>query len=196
MVPGKLFHLCGFRLWDKLINSQPRQAKITRIYAFIRHSIATVRLAVARVLHTFTASSSLSKSQWQTSTFFALLFQNLVLETRPDIRTISSTALSIAISQLSSDPETLLAVVGESLGEWYQMVMTPPGARLEASLFTRVAKASTAHNVDKPMMEGDLSLLDAEAVMETRLAAASALAELRKCSVFQVSSSYFFLGHS
>ena len=68
------------------------------------------------------------------------------------------------------------------------MVMTPPGARLEMSLFTKVAKASTAHNVDKPMMEGDLSLLDAEAVMETRLAAAKALAGLRKCLVFQVGS--------
>ena len=76
------------------------------------------------------------------------------------------------------------------------MVMTPPGARLEEALFTRVAKASTAHNVDKPMMEGDLSLLDAEAVMETRLAAASALAGLRKCSVFQVSPYYFFLAHA
>jgi TATA-binding protein-associated factor len=76
------------------------------------------------------------------------------------------------------------------------MVMTPPGARLEASLFTRVAKASTAHNVDKPMMEGDLSLLDAEAVMETRLAAANALAGLRQCSVFQASPYYFFLAHA
>jgi TATA-binding protein-associated factor len=74
------------------------------------------------------------------------------------------------------------------------MVMTPPGARLEASLFTRVAKASTAHNVDKPMLEGDLSLLDAEAVMETRLAAANALAGLRQCSVFQVSSNSLFSG--
>jgi hypothetical protein len=67
---------------------------------------------------------------------------------------------------------------------------------LEASLFTRVAKASTAHNVDKPMLDGDLSLLDAEAVMETRLAAANALAGLRQCSVFQVSSYQSFLGHS
>jgi TATA-binding protein-associated factor len=170
------------------MSRQPRQAKITRIYAFIRHSIATVRLAVARVLHTFTASTSLSKTQWQTSTFFALLFQNLVLETRSDIRAISSTAFSIAISQLSLNPEGLQSTVGDSLGEWYQMVMTPPGARLDASLFTRVAKTSTAHDVDKPMMEGDLSLLDTESVMETRLAAAKALAELRKCSVLQVST--------
>jgi TATA-binding protein-associated factor len=99
---------------------------------------------------------------------------------------MSSNAFAIAVSQLSSDATLVRETIGDNLGNWYQMIMTPPGARLDASLFTKVAKASTAHNVDKPMMEGDLSLLDAEAVMETRLAAAKALAGLQKCLVFQV----------
>jgi TATA-binding protein-associated factor len=68
------------------------------------------------------------------------------------------------------------------------MIMTPPGARLDGGLFTKAAKASTSHNVDKPMMEGDLSLVTAELVMETRLAAAKAIASLRKYNLTEVSS--------
>jgi TATA-binding protein-associated factor len=115
------------------------------------------------------------------------LFQNLALESRPDIRSISSEAFDIALSQIAASDEALQSTIGENLGDWYQMIMTPPGARLDASIFTRVSKASTSHNVDKPMMEGDLSLLDVESVMETRLAAAKALAGLRYYPVFQVS---------
>jgi TATA-binding protein-associated factor len=60
---------------------------------------------------------------------------------------------------------------------------------LDGGLFTKAAKASTSHNVDKPMMEGDLSLVTAELVMETRLAAAKAIASLRKYNLTEVSIS-------
>lgn len=76
--------------------------------------------------------------------------------------------------------------IEDNLGDWYQIVMTPPGARIDPTLLTRVAKASSSHNVDKAMLEGDLSLVSVETVMETRLLGAKALATLRECNVFEV----------
>lgn len=164
-----------------------RQEKITRIYAFIRHPIGTVRLAVARVLQTFTTAPLLSSAAWHSPTLFALLFQNLVLEERPEIRSISYAALVSALeiaNQRGSD--TLRDLIEDNLGDWYQIVMTPPGAKIEPSLLTRVAKSSSSHNVDKAMLEGDLSLVDVETVMETRLLGAKALATLRQYGASEV----------
>lgn len=82
----------------------------------------------------------------------------------------------------------LQEAVEMSLADWYQIVMTPPGAKIEPSLLTRVAKASTSHNIDKAMLEGDLSLLAVETVMETRLLGAKALARLRQSGAVEVCS--------
>lgn len=135
-------------------------------------------------MHTFT--TTLTSPSWQTSTYYSLLFQNLVLEERPDIRAVSYDAFTSSLSSFDTDADT--ETIGDSLDDWYQMVMTPPGAKIEPSLLTRPPKAgSSSHNVDKAMMEGDLSLLGVETVMETRLLGARALADLRRLGSFQVS---------
>lgn len=169
---------------------QSRQAKITRIYAFMRHPIATVRLAVARVLQTFTTAPLLSASAWHSPTLFSLLFQNLVLEERTDIRRVSFDAFVSALKAAKGGggPQALKDMIEDSLSDWYQVVMTPPGAKIDPSLITRVAKASSSHNVDKAMLEGDLSLVGVDAVMQTRLLGARALALLRPHGVFDVST--------
>ena len=172
--------------------SKFRQEKITRIYAFIRHPIATVRLAVARVLQTFTTAPLLSASSWYSPTLFALLFQNLVLEERPDIRSVSFDALISALQVANHNgPDNLRDLIEDNLEDWYQIIMTPPGARIESTLLTRVGKSTSSHNVDKSMLEGDLSLVDVETVMETRLLGAKALATLRQYGVFEVSRLFF-----
>lgn len=140
-------------------------------------------------MQTFTATPLLSSSAWHSPTLFALLFQNLILEERPEIRSVSYAALISALEsakQTSSD--TLRDLVEDNLEDWYQIVMTPPGAKIDPSLLMRVAKSSSSHNVDKSMLEGDLSLVNVEMVMETRLLGAKALATLRQYGIFKVTT--------
>lgn len=138
-------------------------------------------------MQTFTTAPLLSSAAWHSPTLFALLFQNLVLEERLEIRSVSYAALISALEIANQrGPDTLRDLIEDNLGDWYQIVMTPPGAKIEPSLLTRVAKSSSSHNVDKSMLEGDLSLVDVETVMETRLLGAKALATLRQCGVFEV----------
>lgn len=88
---------------------------------------------------------------------------------------------------MQNGSDTLRELIEDNLEDWYQIIMTPPGAKIEPTLLTRVAKSRSSHNVDKSMLEGDLSLVDVETVMETRLLGAKALAVLRQYGIFQVS---------
>lgn len=155
-----------------------RLALISRIYPFIRHPIHTVRLSVAKALHTFATVPSLPRVDWILEPFFQLLFQNLVLEQHADIRHLSFAAFKAALSE-SAAANTINDVVSPNVGEWYKMVMTPVGSPLDAELFFRAAKTGS-YNVDKPMMEGDLGLISTNTVLETRIVAAKALALLRR----------------
>ncbi len=66
--------------------------------------------------------------------------------------------------------------------QWYSMVMTPVGSPLDQDLFKRVGKPS-GHNIDKPMMAGDLSLVSSESMLTTRIHAAEVLARLRSSAL-------------
>lgn len=147
-------------------------------------------MAVARVLDTFITTSHLSSSTWQSSNLYALLFQNCILEERLDIRTVSYDALLAAFQLAEKNGAGVLRdAVEPNLSDWYQIVMTPPGAKIEPSLLTRVAKASNSHNVDRAMMEGDLSLTTVDTVMETRLLGAKLLARVRQMGSLEVRGS-------
>ena len=104
---------------------------ISRIYAFIRHPISSVRLAVAKALHVFATVSALPRDDWLQADFFSLLFQNLVLEVRSDIREISYAAFSAAIEEVNDEAGTLDVRIATSLDDWYEMVMTPIGVPLD-----------------------------------------------------------------
>jgi len=146
------------------------------MYPYMRHTIATVRLAVVKALHVF-ATAEIGHEDWMHSEFFSLLFQNLVLEERPDIRETTFTTFVTGIAELAE--AGALENVTCNLKKYYEIVMTPIGSPMDARLFQKVGKGSLGHNVDKPMMAGDLSLVSMESMLATRIAAAKALARLR-----------------
>ncbi|RSH82478.1 TATA-binding protein-associated factor mot1 [Apiotrichum porosum] len=155
-----------------MAQSVDSHALISRIYAFIRHPIAAVRLAVAKALLVLVTVPALPR-HWIRADVLSLLFQNLVLEDRADIRELSAQAFAAALSETNLD-ET----VGPSIEDWYAIVMTPVGSQLDDTLF--VGRRVRGHDVDKAMFAGDMSLVSTDTVLETRIAAAKALALLRQ----------------
>lgn len=152
------------------------------LFPFFRHTIANVRLAVVKTLHTFMTVEHLSRA-WITVPFLRLLFQNLVVEERLDIRQATLATWRETLSILSSTPGWMESCVTQPiLLEWYAVLMTPLGLPLDASSFydptvgTDSGGPSERHNVDKNMLAQDLSLITIEVVIQARLAASSALA--------------------
>lgn len=157
------------------------------MYPYLRHVIPSVRLAVVKALHTFVTVPNLPRDDWMFSQFFAFLFQNLVLEQRAEVRAITAAAFAKGVQEVESVSGELGTVVGGALEEWYEIIMTPIGTKLDENLFVKGGKARSGYNVDKPMMAGDLSLISSENMMETRIAGAKALAILRKYEIEEVS---------
>ena len=149
------------------------------MYPYLRHTIPGVRLAVAKALHTFTTVDDLVRDDWMFNDFFALIFQNVVLEEREEIRELSSSAFRAGVEEVHGEMGTLDQVIKPSVEEWYEIVMTPIGSPFDENLFLKSGKATSGHNVDKHMMAGDLSLVPMETMLQTRLAAAKMLAWIR-----------------
>lgn len=154
------------------------------LFPFFRHTIANVRLAVVKTLQTFMTVPSLAKD-WMTVHFLRLLFQNLIVEERADVRDTTLSAWRLVLSILSSVTGWMESIVTQQLLlEWYAVLMTPLGLSLDASAFydpTIVADNSgppERHNVDKNMLAQDLSLVTVEVVLKARIAAATALAHV------------------
>lgn len=145
------------------------------MFPFIRHTIASVRLAVMRSLQIFIASSL--NTDWMNGELLSLLFQNLVLEEREDIREVSLAAFSAALTFV--DPT-------EKVANWYNIVMTPIGTPLNPSFFVTTGRKAL-HNVDKHMMASDMSLLSMDTVLQTRLTAAKGLALVQRDKLVNVS---------
>ncbi|OBZ75174.1 hypothetical protein A0H81_04814 [Grifola frondosa] len=78
--------------------SHPITILAPTLFPFFRHTIANVRLAVVKTLHAFMTVSSLPRG-WISIPFLRLLFQNLLVEERLDIR--EATPLSLNKSCLN-----------------------------------------------------------------------------------------------
>ncbi|CCM05038.1 uncharacterized protein FIBRA_07240 [Fibroporia radiculosa] len=162
--------------------SHPITVLAPTLFPFFRHTIPNVRLAVVKTLHTFMTVPTLPKD-WMSLLFLRLLYQNLVVEERPDIRDFTLSAWRLALSTLNSVTGWIESLIDQQvLLEWYAIIMTPLGMRLDVSHFYD-ATASTdnegapeRHNVDKNMLTQDLGLVSVEIVLKARIAAASALA--------------------
>lgn len=152
--------------------SQDLHGLISRLYAFLRHPITSVRLAVVKALLVLLSVAQLPRD-WVRSETLSLLFQNLVLEDRAEIRQVTFQALTTAFEHTNLDD-----TVGPSIADWYSIVMTPIGQPLDDTLF--VGQRSRGHDIDKAMFAGDMGLMTVDTVLETRIAAAKALALLRK----------------
>lgn len=153
------------------------------LFPFFRHTIPNVRLAVVKTLHSFMAVSSLPRD-WIAAPFLRLLFQNLIVEERADIREATLVSWRTAVTILHEHAGWLASVASEQLlFEWYAIIMTPLGVAIDLSnWFTaatdRMETAPERHNVDKNMLSQDLSLVTIEITLKARVAAATALANL------------------
>ena len=127
---------------------------------------------------------TLSK-EWVTERFLRLLFQNLVVEERSDVRDATLATWNTALETLSSNYGYLENLVTQQvLLEWYAVLMTPLGVPIDTSTFyhaSSVADADPAaerHPIDKNMLTQDMGLVPVEVVWKARLASAAALAKV------------------
>ncbi|KAI0747594.1 SNF2 chromatin remodeling protein [Daedaleopsis nitida] len=164
--------------------SHPITVLAPTLFPFFRHTIANVRLAVVKTLHTFMTVQSLPRS-WISVPFLRLLFQNLLVEERSDIREATLTTWREVLTILSATSGWMeSSFMQQVLLEWYAVLMTPLGLPLDASSFyDPVVGAESGgpperHNVDKNMLAQDLSLVSVEVVIQARLAASAALAHI------------------
>ena len=178
-----------FRLLHVLLSSEtfirlPLATLASTLFPFFRHTIASVRLAVVKTLSAFMNVASLPRD-WMAPPFLRLVFQNLIVEERSDIRDASLAAWRAAFSILAAIPGRLEATIDHQLIlEWYAVVMTPFGVAVDSSSFYHPSMATEGdvtherHNVDKNMLNQDLSLITTEVVLKARIASATALAYL------------------
>ncbi|KAI0806918.1 SNF2 chromatin remodeling protein [Fomes fomentarius] len=162
--------------------SHPITQLAPTLFPFFRHTIANVRLAVVKTLHTFMTVHSLPRG-WISISFLRLLFQNLLVEERSDIRESTLATWREVLSILSATSGWMESSLTQAvLLEWYAVLMTPLGLPLDASSFYDPTVGadnggpSERHNVDKNMLAQDLSLVPVEVVIQARLAASEALA--------------------
>ncbi|KAI0078954.1 SNF2 chromatin remodeling protein [Panus rudis PR-1116 ss-1] len=165
--------------------SDPLSVLAPTLFPFFRHTIPGVRLAVVKTLHSFMAVPTLPRG-WISSPFTRLLFQNLIVEERIDIRAATLETWHFALSILRSTPGWLESIVTQQqLLDWYGALMTPLGMPLDTSNFYDPVLSARSmevpaerHNVDKNMITQDLSLIPVEVVLQARVAAAKALADI------------------
>ncbi|KAL0580433.1 TATA-binding protein-associated factor mot1 [Marasmius crinis-equi] len=188
---GAVMELLGKLVaFDRVINiladdtvSLPLTTLAPTLFPFFRHTIANVRLSVVDTLHSFMTVESLPRD-WISAPFLQLLFQNLVVEERSDIRNASLLAWRTALSLVSSIAGWMQSqITPQLILEWFAIVMTPLGFPIETAVFYRPSvavdgDAPERHNVDKNMLAQDLALISTEVIYKARIATSNALALL------------------
>ena len=128
----------------------------------------------------FLSLPSLDQHAWADTRLLRLLFQNLIVEDRREIRSATSLAWS---TTLALDPTRLDSTAGPHLDAWFTTVATPVGVPLDTTLFWSAKQSLSGqgafvHNVDKAILGQDLALVSVEQVLRGRVAAAVALGTL------------------
>ncbi|CAO1638501.1 unnamed protein product [Sympodiomycopsis kandeliae] len=152
-------------------------------YPFMRHTISSVRLSVLKTMQVFLSSAEAASSDitsdWLDSRVFRLLFQNLIVEEKMHIREATKTAWDAAVKLCAKTPERLHRILHEHLPTFLRILMTPLGTPFDFSLFFNASSSTvndgTRYNVDKSILNQDLSLVGVDAVIRGRLSAAQAL---------------------
>ncbi|KAG9012882.1 TATA-binding protein-associated factor mot1 [Tulasnella sp. 427] len=167
------------------------------LFPFFRHTITTVRLAVVNTFVSFLNVPALV-GPWISQQFVRLLFQNIIVEEKHEIRDASFAAWKASIDCLTQMPHdddgtadvTMLGANGqprtksrlemtvpEALLPWFTVLMNPIGVPLDSAQFYQpVNGPAFLHNVDKPMLTQDLSLVSEEWIMRGRVTACKAMA--------------------
>ncbi|KZO97896.1 SNF2 superfamily chromatin remodeling protein [Calocera viscosa TUFC12733] len=158
----------------------PLRARVSTLYPLFRHTLPSVRLSVVKTLQSFLNIPALSPD-WISGPLLRLLFQNIVLEERPDIRESSLNDWRAAIRILRSNGR-LEEMAQAALQAWFELVLNPLGTPIDSSLLLSVfasgRDSASAYNVDKSMLAQDFSLISVDAVLQGRLAGAGSIAFL------------------
>jgi TATA-binding protein-associated factor len=162
-------------------SSRPLTALAPTLFPFFRHTISSVRLAVVDTLYSFMNVATLPK-EWVDAPLLRLLFQNLIVEERVDIRIATAAAWRTAIALLQSQDRVHNVITTELIRDWFVLAMNPMGMAFDPSMFfdpvadEMKESAPERHNVDKSMMAQDLTLISFDTIWLARIAAASAIA--------------------
>lgn len=153
--------------------------RIPRLFPFFRHTIATVRLAVLNTVVVFLALSSIDMS-WIDARLLRLLYQNLIVEERSDIRQTTTLAWKECLKFGTANPAVLFPQFQAHLKTWFTILMSPIGFPLDPALFWSAkvslsGQAGFVYNVDRAILAQDLSLVSVDAIVRGRVAAASAI---------------------
>ena len=131
-------------------------------------------------------------TDWVTSPYIRLLFQNLLLEERSDIREASLEAWRASLLPLADG--RLTTVVNKAIiFDFFAAMMTPLGLPIPLThLYTSPGAEVNGqqvekHNVDKHMLSQDLTLVPVEIVWRARIATSQAMATLLNCVPPEVS---------
>ncbi|KPV76382.1 uncharacterized protein RHOBADRAFT_52398 [Rhodotorula graminis WP1] len=163
----------------------PLPQLIPRLFPFFRHTITSVRLAVLNTILVFLELPSIDPS-WVDERLLRLLFQNLILEERPEIRMASETAWVACLAHARRVPNglpQLVAHVQPHLAAWFALLHSPIGTPISSSLLWSPVKSlsgqgGVTYNVDKPMINQDLALVSVEAITRGKASGAQALGQL------------------
>ncbi|ORX49409.1 hypothetical protein DM01DRAFT_355501 [Hesseltinella vesiculosa] len=103
---------------------------VPRLYPFFRHTITTVRMAVLNTLMTFLQCST--APEWVDERVYRLVFQNLLVEERPDLIQRSLQVWTALTIGGETDQAIVLNGSQNYLGAWFELAMTPIGQPLDA----------------------------------------------------------------
>lgn len=124
-------------------------------------------------------AADLLAKDWLDDRLFRLLFENLMLEERSDVRSVTLTAWRTALAVADRTDSTLWPNILPHFVNWFSLALAPINGPLPRALFLMARTLEgESHIVDKGMMAGDMSLLSWDIVIRNRLEATDALAEI------------------
>ncbi|KAH8924423.1 hypothetical protein BT69DRAFT_1241102 [Atractiella rhizophila] len=145
---------------------------IPKLYPYFRHTISGVRLSVVKALNIF-LTLDMSDFGWLDERLLRLLFQNIILEERSDIRASSLESWSMVIKRVFVQAGGIPPWnnLSNMISDWIRILTSEIGTPMPVECFYD-AKGSgrfAAYNIDKAMMEQDLALVDTETVLRGRI---------------------------
>jgi TATA-binding protein-associated factor len=118
--------------------------------------------------------------EWITTPFLRLLFQNILLEKREDVRSLTLKTWNLALKRAITDPNSIHELIPIAIfRDWVETCTTPIGDAIDADrlfVLTYQNEITERHNIDKIMLSQDLSLIDENIVWLARVACAQCLA--------------------
>ncbi|KAI8812840.1 SNF2 family N-terminal domain-containing protein [Cladochytrium replicatum] len=130
------------------------QTLVPRLFPFFRHAIVSVRLSVLRTVGTLLDVSTTELAQsgnsisgdWVTVELVPLLFQNMVIEERKEVLDLTLDVWTKLLKFLegreevirasnSGAPSFVNALLNHFMANWFGLVMTPIGTKLDLRLF-------------------------------------------------------------